>query len=275
MTKISTFIILLVLTGYASKAQYYYKDLVNASEAKKLVADYKANKIKTITLKNYEYNGEPNEDFSVVKKFNKQYNSSDLLTRSSMMAPSLMTTTYDPKGNILSTYDSSDISVVKTTYTYDAWERISLLSSSIVSRDDDFISVVKEDHIYTYDSAGMPEQMTKVLNGNDTTRILFAKDEAGNIAVEKNTKTAAKYYYYYDNAGRMTDIVLASDLRPGLHPEYIFTYNNKGDLTQMITTGAADGYRTWKYNYDNGLRIAEKLYGKDRKLMGSLEYIYK
>ena len=257
------------------KAQYYYKDILNASEATDLISAYKTNKVKTITLKNIEYNGEENEDFYCVKKINNKYTSTELLTKSRTLGSSLMTTSYNTSGQIIKTYDSSDISVATTQYNYNPDQRISSIQSTLVSQDEDFTTIVKEDHFYNYDDKGKPAEMIKVLNGTDTTKYLFALDEAGNVAVEKNTRTAAKYYYYYDKEGRLTDIVLASDLRPGLHPEYIFTYNNAGNLVQMITTGATDGYNTWKYNYNDGLRIAEKLYNKERKLVGTMEYTYK
>jgi hypothetical protein len=34
-------------------------------------------------------------------------------------------------------------------------------------------------------------------------------------------------------------------------------------------------YYVWKYSYDNGLRIKERCFTDERKLMGSIEYVYK
>ena len=34
-------------------------------------------------------------------------------------------------------------------------------------------------------------------------------------------------------------------------------------------------FYVWKYNYENGLRIKERCFTDERKLMGSIEYEYK
>jgi hypothetical protein len=119
--------------------------------------------------------------------------------------------------------------------------------------------------------------MIRVKNHTDSTVILFALDEVGNVAIEKDTKSGTKYYYYYDAKKRITDIVQANDLKTGLVPDYIFEYNNSAGLLSQMTTTEEGGnyYFVWKYTYDNGLRIKERCYSKERRLMGSVEYEYK
>ena len=44
----------------------------------------------------------------------------------------------------------------------------------------------------------------------------------------------------------------------------------------MTTTEeGGNNYFIWKYNYDNNLRSQERLFSKDRRLMGRIEYEYK
>ena len=42
-----------------------------------------------------------------------------------------------------------------------------------------------------------------------------------------------------------------------------------------VTQEGGSNFLIWKYAYDNGMRVREKCYGKDRKLMGSIVYEYK
>ena len=59
-------------------------------------------------------------------------------------------------------------------------------------------------------------------------------------------------------------------------PDYIFEYNNAGLIAQMTTTEEGGSYYfIWRYTYDNGLRIREKCYSKEKRLMGTIEYEYK
>ena len=118
--------------------------------------------------------------------------------------------------------------------------------------------------------------MTLVKNKTDKTPILFMTDEKGNISIEKNTKTGEKYYYYYDVKNRLTDIVHSSEFTEKLLPDYMFEYDESGNMTQMISTEeGSSNYFIWRYSYENGLRSVEKCYSKEKRLMGSLQYEYK
>ena len=62
-----------------------------------------------------------------------------------------------------------------------------------------------------------------------------------------------------------------------MHPEFVFDYNRSGEMIQMVAVeeGADSDYFTWKYTYDNDLRIIEKCFSKEKTLMGYFEYEYK
>ena len=68
-----------------------------------------------------------------------------------------------------------------------------------------------------------------------------------------------------------------NDFKTRMMPDYLFEYNHSaGYLTQMTTTEEGGNYYyIWKYNYENGLRVREKCFNKEKKLMGSIEYEYK
>ena len=267
---------LLLLAGFKSlKAQYYYKDLVSNAQVVADMKAYKANKIKKIVLKSFEDNGEESQDFFCKKEINKDYTKSELYTRAAISAASLFTSTFNKDGKLLNTYDSSLLSVTQIIYTYNSENLIGSITSMVRSTDEDFENTIKEEHFYKYDN-GKPSKIIRVKNGRDTTDILFALDENGNVAIEKDTKNGTKFFYYYDAKNRLTDIVQANEYRKNSKPDYVFEYNNAGLITQMTAVEeGSKSYYVWKYSYENGLRIKERCFTDERRLMGSIEYEYK
>lgn len=268
--------LLFLLPGMSLYAQYYYKDIISSAQLQADMARYKENKVRTINIKSFEDDGSPSEGFYAQKKISKDYSRTELFTRSHISAASLLITTFNNKGQLLQTHDSSDISVTTNSYRYNAEGKISNIISSIRSRDDDFTSEIHEEHLYMYDENGRPSKMVRIKNFRDSTPILFATDEAGNIAIEKDTRSGTKFYYYYDAKNRLTDVVQENDFKIRMYPDYIFEYNSAGLVSQMTATEEGGNYYyVWKYTYDNGLRVRERCYNKERKLMGTIEYEYK
>ena len=176
---------------------------------------------------------------------------------------------------MLNTYDTSLLSVTEIKYSYNSDNLISAITSNIRSKDEDFENEIKEEHFYEYEN-NKPVKMVRVKNGRDTTDILLALDDNGNVAIEKDTKNGTKFFYYYDAKNRLTDIVQANEYSKNAKPDYIFEYNNAGLITQMTSLEeGSKSFFVWKYNYENGLRIKERCFTDERKLMGSIEYQYK
>jgi len=269
--------LLLLLASTGTKAQYYYKDIVSNDQLQADMARYKENKVRTINIKSFEDDGSPSEGFFAQKKISKDYTRTELFTRSNISAPSLLISTFNSKGQLLQTHDSSEISVTHNTYQYNSDGKITSIVSGIRSSDDDFTSEIREEHLYSYDASGRPEKMIRVKNYRDSTTILFAPDEFGNIAIEKDTRSGTKFYYYYDAKKRLTDVVQENDFKIRMQPDYLFEYNNYAGLVSQMTATEEGGnnYYVWKYTYDNGLRVRERCYTKERKLMGTIEYEYK
>ncbi len=276
MKKYTIFFFCILMAGNSLQAQYYYKDIVSNLQVNADMAAYRDAKIKNIKITSLEGNGEPSEGFLCEKKLAKDYRKSSLYTSSVVAGNSLLETFFNEKGQITSTYDSSMISVSSSQYFYDSKERISKIVSTSKSNDDDFINLVTEEHLYEYNDNNLPTRMIRVKNRVDSTVILFSGDEQNNVTIEKDTKTGAKYYYYYDSKNRLTDVVKANEYRRNLVADYLFEYNTNGSLVQMTTTEeGGNDFVVWKYSYENGLRVKERLYNKERKLMGSIEYEYK
>ena len=276
MKKISTTAFLVLLYACAARAQFYYKDIISNNQLLKEMAVYKENKVRSVIIKSFEDDGSESDGFFCEKNLSKDYKKVELFTRSNVSGASLFTSWFNNKGQLMRTNDSSVISVTVNNYSYDDQNRIKSIVSSVRSSDDDFVNEILEEHIYQYNENNLPEKMTRVKNKYDSTTILFLPDEKNNISIEKDTKSGSKYYYYYDEKNRITDIVHSNEFKPALLADYLFEYDNANQLTQMTTTEEGGSYYyIWRYTYNNGLRSMEKCYSKEKRLMGRIEYEYK
>lgn len=266
----------LLLSSSGAMAQYYYKDIVSTQNLKADMETYRKNKVKKIIISSYESSGDKSEGFFCEKKISNNYRQSDLFTNTQGNGSSVLSSVFNDQLQLMQTTDSSEIAVSHSAYQYDAQGRLVSITTISRSSDDDYVNELIEEHIYQYENLHVPVSMFRVLNHKDTTRILFSMDEHENLSIEKNTKTAAKYYYYYDNKDRITDIVHMNEYKERMIPDYQFEYNKNGQLVEMLATEeGSNDYIIWRYFYENDLRIGEKVFSKDRKLMGRIEYEYK
>ena len=276
MTKSFFFMLVFTATAVTTNAQYYYKDMVSNKQLMAEMAMLKEQKIHTITLSSFEDDGKTSEGFYCEKKINKKYTSVETLSKSYVTPASSFISIFDDKGMLLKTTDSSDIAATTSIYTYTPEGQIKTITSINHSSDDDFKNQIQEEHLYEYNATGLPVKMIRVKNFTDSTFIIFSADEAGNIAIEKNTKTGDTYYYYHDNKKRLTDVVRLNPYNQKMLPDYMFEYNYAGQVAQMTTTEEGGSYYfIWRYTYENGLRTKEKCFSKERRLMGTIEYEYK
>ncbi len=265
--------IIFVTFSLSVSGQYYFKDILSSKQATKDILQFKENKVRSIKIKSFEDDGLPSDGFFAERKISKDYRKSEFFTRSNVSGKSMLTTIFDGKGNLLVSSDSSEIAATRTSYIYDEDGRIKKISTSLRSSDDDFVNEILEEHIYIYEEEFLPTKMIRVKNKRDSIIILFLHDENNNISIEKDTKSGSKYYYYYDEKSRLTDIAHSNEFKQKVLSDYIFEYNGAGLLTQMTTTEeGGNDYYIWKYTYDNGLRSSEKIFSKERKLLGRIEY---
>lgn len=258
------------------KAQYYYNDIVNNRQVLAELANLKEKKINGVKLTSLEATGEETEGFICQKKINRDYTQVEIYTETNESYPNTFTSYFTKAGLLQRTVDSSEAGATTNEFTYDASGRLISINSSKHFATDDDAGVVFEKHLYNYTAAGILNQMLLVKNKRDTTLYIFQADESGHIAIEKNSKTGEDYYYYYNSRDQLTDIVHRYSFQKKLFPEYAFEYDDAGQLVKMITTEKEGAYYfTWRYDYENGLRVNERCYAKEGRIMGSVEYKYK
>ncbi len=271
------FITTILVTIFTNcNAQYYYKDLLNGTEVKKELLALKKANIHLVKINSYEPGGDPTADFFCEKKINKDFNKVTVQSKSPESGESLMISKFDENVQLIETYDSSEIVVSENHFSYNQNHLLTNILSISKSNDDDFKTEIYEEHIYHYDSAFNPTDLQIVKNKKDTLLILFSLDENKKVSVEKDTKTAFKYYYYYDEKERITDIVHSNAYTQKPVVDYVFEYNTNGEIVTM-TSAANNPYNTliWKYDYENGLRVKERAFSGDQKFLGKIEYSYK
>lgn len=274
---IKNFVMSLTLVFSCSivEAQFFYNDIVSNRQVRNEHALFKENNIKKVTIRSFDAEGSKIEDMLVTKTISKDYLQTITTTKSLVSDPSVSISVFNKEGLITSYTDSSEFVNNKIFYEYDEDNRLLKTISEITSFDEDYITVIKEEHVYVYTEDFYPDKMYQIKNGKDTTMILFSKDEVGNISIEKDTKTGRKFFYYYDEKSRLTDIVHAHEYTEKLLPDYVFTYNEDGLLTEAIHVESNNSYNIWSYTYnDKKLKTSDKFYDKKRRLIGSVTYHY-
>ncbi len=261
-----------------TSAQYYYKDIISNNQ---LILEYKqlkSLKVRNVMVHSLEADGSNSPGFYCEKKINKNFSEIATYTKSNITGKSVLTTTFNTLGLITNSVDSSELAVSHSDYFYNDKNKLARIKITSYSNDDDFSTKMNEERFYTYDKDSLLTRLLVVKNGKDTTNIDFLKDENGNIIDEIETQPQGHhYYYYYDTNNRLTDIVRYNTFKGRLLPDFMFEYNDYGQMSQMISTeeGPNSNYFLWKYFYnDNGLRIIEKCFSKEKVLLGSFEYEY-
>jgi hypothetical protein len=291
MKRLFVLFVLPLLLSQGAAAQFYYKDIVINRQLMAEMALLKEQKIHTIRVKSFDREDEPSEGFFCEKKLKKDYSQFETVTRSYATPSSVLTSYFNKNGLLEQTVDSTEISVGFVNYSYDGKGNLVSISSGSRSADDDYSVDAVETHLYYYNGNNQPVKLVKVKNNKDSIVINFTLDEKGNVTEEKNTKTGQSYYYYYDAKNRLTDVVYFNTSLRKLLPVMMFEYNTLSQPVQMIT--AEEGsifYYTWKYTYENGLKVREKCFynkkgdpliresgypGGQRNLQGIIEYEYR
>lgn len=274
---ISITILILIFLTATTQAQYYYKDIVSNKQVISEKQGLKEQKVRNILVHSFEGNGDDSPGFFCEKKISKDYRRIETYTKSNITGKSLQIAFYNDKEQLIQSTDSSELSSTISIYQYDANGQIDNIISTSHSNDDDFSTRLVEEHRYQYDAKGLPIQMLRIRNMKDTVQIIFTADDKGNIIDEKEMgKNGRHYYYYYNDKSRLTDVVKFNFVKNKLMPDFVFEYNSDGQVTQMVTVeeGMNSDYYTWKYVYNDGLRIIEKCFSRENILLGYFEYEY-
>src|SRR6187399_2664392 len=111
MNKPVSFFLTLIIATSASKAQYYYKDIVSNKQVFAERAVLKEQKIRNILVHSFEGNGETSPGFYCEKKITKDYRRIDTYTKSNISGKSLLTSYYNEKDQLIQSRDSSSLSI--------------------------------------------------------------------------------------------------------------------------------------------------------------------
>ena len=272
-----TFIAVAVLFfSIKSPAQYFYKDIIGTRESAELINSYKNNKVRTVALNSYTINNTPINNFSIRQEFLPQQQALRTITNTEYTHPSYLTSYIDAAGRVIKTTDSSNGIVNTTIYNYN---NSGQLTAVLFTAGDTLTAVKADDHIWQYDAQGRVNKMLRIKNKKDSATVTFKLDEKGNVIEEQEKRrvsTGEPYYYYYDNAGRLSDIVRFNAAANRLLPEQMFEYSEKNQVIQRISIPKnSDDYLIWRFAYDSkGLKTKEVIFNKQKEQTGKVEYIY-
>lgn len=263
--------------SFTGRSQYYYKDIISTSQINENFRLYTINKVTGVKLNTFNGSTPITEGFICEQKVSYRPNKVVTYTKTSDAGESFLTAIYNAQGLLVKSTDSTEETVSTSSYEYDANRRLIQLKNN--TRATDNSSATVEIHNWVYNSAGKPLQMIRIKNGNDSIVVKFTLDEKGNPAEEEafhKNSSQGKIYYYYDENNRLTDVVRYNIAAKRLLPDYIFEYEDNGQVSvfTIVPEGSTD-YQKWYYKYDdNGLKLADFCYNKKNVLQGKVEYEY-
>ncbi len=269
-------ILIISLAAAKGECQFYYSDIILNKIANTNYVTLKNNKVKKVSISNGSKGAEEQEGLRVFETFSDNWGM--LKTETNLQSGiSTFSTTYYKNDKVWQKWDDGKNVNSLVRYTYDeSGKLLSIISSSI---DTTVLDGFFESHIFNYDNKGSLTKMYKLKNETDTTTIVFLKDEQGNIAEERwqrKGKTFENYYYYYNEKNQLTDIVKFNLKAQKMLPEFLFEYDEKGNVNKMTQIPFGNSsYFVWHYVFDDkGLKLGEFCYSKKGDLLGKVEYNY-
>lgn len=264
------------VSAAAAHGQYYFNDIVSTQTSNDLYKQLRAAKVKKITGTSYDPDGSVSDGFLLEQELSMDGKRITVNTAISGGKPGNTNYTYELSRLRRSRSFSNGIEN-KTEYTYNDKGKIQQVS--LITTDTAMKYSSTETHEWVYDNTGEPESMLRIKNRTDSTLVQLVKDEKGKVAEEhwkKKGRDLEVYYYYYDDAGRLSDIVRYNSRLKKLLPDFQYEYNPAGRVTRMtqISLGSAN-YYVWQYTYnDRGLKTAEEGLDKEKKMIGKVTYAY-
>jgi hypothetical protein len=271
----SIFSVVFLVAFFSAKSQYYYKDIVLTRENQANWKNYRDQKVREVDIHSIDANDEMTPGFVCTLRIAGDFTHSTTFTKSNGMAASTLQTEYNTRGWISRTIDTSDTYKSTTEYGYnEKGEIVSLLNTSVET--DNHITA-SEKHIWMYEN-GKPVQMIKIKGDNDTTFVRFKTDSNGNVTEEnpiRAQQTLPSVYYYYDNAGHLTDVVRYNQKAGRLLPDYVFEYNYDRISSMLLVPAGSSDYQKWIYTYNSkGLKEGEICYDKKKQIIVKINYTY-
>ncbi|TAD90939.1 MAG: hypothetical protein EAY75_04055, partial [Bacteroidetes bacterium] len=262
------FSILIFISGLAktASAQYYYQDVLASKKTSQNFATFKAANIKRMAATSFEKDGTETENFSIAQLINQRDQTLTTITKSNFTGSYTMLTYFDPNNRVKQVVDSGVNIVNKTSYEHNAKGQLLAINTISFEPSDTNRYSVTEQRRYLWNANKQISAATVVKNGVDTTKIEFVYDPgSSNPALERWYRAGKKietWYYYYDDAGRLTDVVRYNATAKRMLPDYVFEYNEKGQLVkQTIVLPGSNFYRNTVFEYNaQGLKTAESIF---------------
>lgn len=265
---------LFIIFSFSAFAQYFYNDIVGNRKINDEYVLMKSSSFKKIVLESFEDDDSPSEGFFCEKKFANDFSSSEMVSKSYITGESELKTIYKD-GKVFKTIATTPHTNNTTLYQYDGTRLKSIKTETIGFADS---TVFTEERDFNYDSSGLPVSMKRFKNGKQISLIQFKHDSKGNVIEETplSGNSDQKYYYYYDEKNQLTDVVHFNPIAQKLLPDYMFLYNDQGQVSQMISVDESGrNYTIWRYSYTpSGLSEIQKCYSKEKRLLGTIQYEY-
>lgn len=269
--------------SFSLQAQYYYNDIIGTMETNRLMQTYLANKVKSVSADGYTPQGSKATDFIEVQEI-KENGKALKITTIANLNRTVYYNRFDEQTRIISITDSVLGVGSSTTYEYDREGRIVTVQNSVKDPESEIDQL--EVHKWTYNKDGKVQGMWRIINGTDSLEIRFIPDEKGNPGEEisyRRGKETDRLYYYFDDKGRVTDIVRYNEKIKQLVPDNIISYDDNDRVIQIITSTPGDkygkitwvGYQIWRYLYnEKGLKTTEALFNNEQEITGKIKYSY-
>jgi hypothetical protein len=275
-------IILIVSAIFAIKtvsAQYYYKDIVATNDVIKNNQQLRKHNIIKLKVQSYHYDDQEIESFLCEQNIENNAKNVLTITGSPYTGENRLHSFYTTQGLITRSVDSNVSVVVQNYYEYNLQQK--LIKLAVSSFEPELKNVrTTETHLWYYDAQQVPNKMVKVINDKDTTTTIFTKDSINNLVLDevsyKKGKEIERYYYYYDSVNQLTDVVRYHPYKRKLYPEFIFDYNQKGEMIRKTSFQSGTTQATyWYYFYnEKGLKSEEQAFLPGNVFKGKLKYNY-
>lgn len=277
MKKYSFYFLLLCCSVNVS-AQYYYNDIFVAQDNQKTFSKLAQYKISNITIKALDPDGSDAINFYLNQKVDLAERKITTFSKSVFSDASILETLFNKAFQPVSVFDSSDAASTRTLYNYDDSGLLQSMQSTSVQIEQRQ-NVANELRQYRYNDKGIPVEMIRTKDGQDTISVMLKPSENGLPGEEqwyKDGKKIETWYYYYDEQNNLTDIVRYNSAAGKMLPDYMFGYDANGNMTSKVTVQPVTGaFRIWQYTYNSrGLKTQEIALNKDRKEEGKLLYTY-
>lgn len=277
------FLLFSLIISACLRAQYYYNDIVGTMENNRQMQTYLVNKVKMVSAAGYTPQGSKATDFSETQEIMENGKALKITTIANLNR-TVYYNRFDAQNRLISITDSVLGVESITSYEYDKDGRIISVQNSVKDPENEIDQ--SELHKWLYNKEGKPEKMWRIINSNDSLEIRFTPDENGNPGEEisyRKGKETDRLYYYFDEKGRITDIVRYNEKIKQLVPDNIITYDDNDRVLQIITSTPGDkygkitwvGYQIWRYVYnEQGLKTAEALFNNEQEMTGRIKYSY-